>query len=278
MFCRDRGDPAPLRGRTAPAVNDAAPPAGIVLAAGAGLRLRPLTALRPKALCPVANLPLVDGALARLTAAGVDHIAVNAHHLAAQLVEHLAGRVHLSVERPAALGTAGAIGQLRNWLDGRDALVCNADAYLDGGLTSLLQGWTRQHPRILVTRDPADADFGEWRFAGASLLPSAYAARLPAAPAGLYESVWRDSWARGELEMVAHAGTFIDCGTPRDYLAANLHASGGASVVGPGAVVEGALIRSVVWPSAIVRRGERLFDAVRADQGITLDCSARSRR
>ena len=252
-------------------------PAGIVLAAGAGSRLRPLTLLRPKALCPVANIPLVDWALARLTGAGVADIAVNAHHLAAQLVAHLDERVHLSVEEPVALGTAGAIGALRDWLNGRDAVICNADAYLDRGLPGLLDGWTGQRPRVLVTRDPANADFGPWRFAGASLLPWAYAARLPVAPGGLYESVWRDAAARGELELVEHPGTFIDCGTPRDYLAANLHASGGASVIGPGAVVDGEVIRSVVWPQAVVARGERLVEAIRADRGVTVDCSGHSR-
>ncbi len=248
-------------------------PAGIVLAAGAGTRLRPLTALRPKALCPVANVPLVDRALTALEQAGITDIAVNAHHLAGQLIDHLAGRHYVSVEQPVALGTAGAAGALREWLAGRPALISNCDAYRAGGLSPLLDGWNGEHPRLLVVRDPVRGDFGHWRFAGASLLPSSYARTLPAQPAGLYEAVWRAAHERRQLEFVDYAGMFIDCGTPADYLAANLHASGGCSVLGEGAVVEGELVRSVVWPGGVVTRGERLVDSVRTDTGLTVDCS-----
>src|SRR4051795_9342462 len=102
--------------------------AAVVLAAGAGERLRPLTHLRPKPLCPVANTALLDGALARVGAvvpAGA--VAVNAHHHADQLRDHLADRpdVHLSVEPDRARGTAGALGLLRSWLDGRAVVVVN---------------------------------------------------------------------------------------------------------------------------------------------------------
>src|SRR3954471_155012 len=102
--------------------------AGIVLAAGAGTRLRPLTELRPKALCPVNNVPLVDLALARVAAATAD-MAVNAHHGRATLQTHIGDRAHLSIEEPEALGTAGALGQLRDWIDRRPVLVTNADAW-----------------------------------------------------------------------------------------------------------------------------------------------------
>src|SRR4051794_33652278 len=100
--------------------------AGVVLAAGAGTRLAPLTRLRPKALCPVGNRPLVDLALDRLGLAGLageEAVAVNAHHRQGQLVDHIAGRAHPSVERPVALGTAGALGALREWADRRALLV-----------------------------------------------------------------------------------------------------------------------------------------------------------
>ncbi len=248
-------------------------PAALVLAAGTGSRLKPLTNLRPKALCPIDNVPLVDRALASIAHAGISAVAVNAHHLADQIVAHLAGRAHLSNEQPVALGTAGAVGALRDWLDGRPVLICNSDAYGDADLRRLLTGWNGEHPRVLVIRDPARTDFGQWRFAGASLLPWSYANQLPATPAGLYETVWRAADARGELEFIEHAGAFIDCGTPQDYLAANLHASGGASVVGAGAVVSGELVRSVVWPGSVVHADERLVDSVRTNTGLTVDCS-----
>lgn len=252
--------------------------AGIVLAAGVGSRLRPLTRIKPKALCPINNVPMVDLALARLRAVGITDIAVNAHHLAEQLVAHLVGRVHLSVEQPAALGTAGAVGALRSWLAGRDALICNADAYLDGDIAPLLDGWTGQRPRVLVVPMATESDFGRWRFAGASLLPAAYASRLSPSPSGLFEVVWRPSMERGQLEHVAHQGMFIDCGTPQEYLAANLHRSGGANVIGRGAVVEGELRRCVVWPDGVVARHERLVEAVRVGRTLTVNCTSPARR
>jgi NDP-sugar pyrophosphorylase family protein len=247
------------------------PLAGIVLAAGEGRRLRPLTDLRPKPLCPIGTGTGLEDALARLGAAGLagpDRVAVNAHHLADQLAAAVGARAHLSVEQPEALGTAGAIGALRGWVDGRAVVVANADAYLAGDdpLGRLLDGWTGERPRLLTVRDPARGDFGDLRFAGISLLPAAIAARLEPVPTGLYEVVWRDT----EVELVEFDGTFVDCGTPREYRAANLHRSGGASVVGRDAVVEGTLTRSVVWPGGRVGPDEHLVDAIRTDTGLTV--------
>ena len=93
--------------------------AGVVLAAGAGSRLRPLTRLRPKALCPVGDRPLVDHACDRAASVTSD-VAVNVHHGRALVEAHLADRpLHLSVEADEARGTAGALGLLRPWIDGR---------------------------------------------------------------------------------------------------------------------------------------------------------------
>src|SRR5687767_13297205 len=100
--------------------------AAIVLAAGFGTRLSPLTRVRPKALCPVGNVPLVDLAITRVSTVTSD-VAVNVHAGRDLLLRHLAGRVHLSVEEEHPLGAAGAIGHLRAWLDGRPVLVTNAD-------------------------------------------------------------------------------------------------------------------------------------------------------
>lgn len=246
----------------------------IVLAAGAGTRLGPLTHLRPKALCPVGDSTLLGLTLDRLAAlgfSGADRIAVNAHHHADQIAAALGGRAHLSVEQPEALGTAGAVAALRDWVAGRDVLVCNADAYLDGGDASRLEtGWSGERPRLLVVRDAARGDFGDLRFAGMSLLPAAAAQRLEPTPTGLYEVVWRAAEARRELDLVRYDGFFVDCGTPSDYLAANLHATGGKSVIGPGAVVEGRLTRSVVWPGGRVAAGEHLIESIRAEDGLTV--------
>ena len=236
--------------------------AGVVLAAGAGTRLRPLTFERPKAMCPVGNRPLVDWALDRVTP-HVGSVAVNAHGSQPTLVSHLDGRVHVSVEEPERLGTAGAIGRLAPWIDGRHVLVHNADSFLDSDLDELLDGWTGEHPRLLVRYDDGPSDFGTARFLGASLLPARLVPLMPDAPAGLYRLVWEPAYADGTLELVEARGTSIDCGTAADYLRANLHVSAGASVVADDAVVEGSITRCVVWPGARVAADEVLVDAIR---------------
>jgi hypothetical protein len=249
--------------------------AGVVLAAGAGTRLRPLTELRPKALCPVGGVPLLDHALGRLrplTGDGPAELAVNARHHAGQIAAHVAGHAHLSLEQPEALGTAGALGALRPWIDGRDVLLTNADTYLPAGLDrSFADDWDGERCRLAcVPADGLRADFTRpdglaVRYVGVCLLPWRLVRDLAATPSGLYEVLWRDAAARGDLDLRLLAGPAVDCGTVGDYLRANLLASGGESVVGVGAKVEGRLTRSVVWDGARVDREEHLVDVVRAE-------------
>lgn len=266
----------------------ASPLAAVVLAAGAGMRLRPLTRLRPKALCPVGNVPLVDLAIDRARAAvAPEAVAVNVHHGRVQLEAHLSSLgVHVSVEEAQALGTAGAIGHLRSWLDGRHALILNADAWCHPDLADFVDGWDGTRVRILV---PGEQPFGPRSGVVASLLPAADAARLDPVPSGLWEVCWRDRVATGALETVAYLGPFVDCGSPAQYLDANLQAialAGGSIIdstaairppamigqaaIGAGADVRGDVHASVVWPGASVLPGEHLDRAIRADGGLTV--------
>ena len=239
----------------------------MLLAAGEGTRLRPLTLLRPKPLCPVGNVPLLDLALERVAsvvAVSPSTCAVNAHHLGEQVTAWAGDRMHVSVEQPSALGTAGAVAGVAPWLDGRDVLVANGDAFFHGAvdMRGFVAGWDRERPRLVVV--PAGgrrADFaGNWLFAGISLLPARFVTGLRAEPSGLYEEVWSQT----DVDLVPVQATYVDCGTPRDYLRANLLTSGGKSVVDPSADVRGSLTRCVVWPGAAVHEGERLVDCVRA--------------
>jgi N-acetyl-alpha-D-muramate 1-phosphate uridylyltransferase len=256
--------------------------AGVALAAGRGERLRPLTDLRPKPLCPIANRPLVDLALDRLTAqtgSGPDHLAVNAHYLSDLLAAHVGDRATLSFEQPVALGTAGALGALRPWIAGRPVLLTNTDAYLPEGLDELVAGWDGQRIRLLCRDIGQPSDFGTLRYVGGCIMPWAAVATLVAVPSGLYELVWRGAEERGELDLVVSEAVAIDCGRPAAYLAANLHASGGRSVIGAGAVVEGRLERSVVWPDAYVGPDEELVEAIRAgtrERPVTLGTGGRT--
>ncbi|WP_246274725.1 nucleotidyltransferase family protein [Phytohabitans houttuyneae] len=263
----------------------------VILAAGEGQRLRPLTARVPKALCPVGNVPLLDHALARVARLGFADpatVAVNASYLGDQVVAHAAGRAHVSPE-DHPLGTSGGVGRLRTWIDGRGVLVGNADAYLAGSgadPVALLDGWDGETVRLFGQPAPAEPyAFAGHRFAGFSLLPWRYVRDLTPEPAELVRTVWRPAEAEGALEVVTFTGTYLDTGTPRDYLAANLHAAGGGdliapdavvtgrvdrAVVGAGAVVEGALTGAVVWPGGRVGRDEHLVDAIRVGADLTV--------
>jgi NDP-sugar pyrophosphorylase family protein len=183
--------------------------------------------------------------------------------------EHLSGRVHLSNEA-VPLGTAGALGRLREWIDGRPVLVTNADAWHDFGLDRLVEGWDGARVRVVVVHDPARADFGEWRFAGSCLLPWSEIANLDERRSSLYERVWAPGYEAGTLELVGVDGRFVDCGTPPDYLLANLIAAGGHSVIGSGAVVRGRVERSVVWAAGEVDAGEHLVESIRATRTCTV--------
>src|SRR5262249_27597218 len=155
---------------------------------GRGTRLRPLTTLRPKAMCPVDNVPLVDLAIER-AASLTSTVAVNVHHGRDLLEPHLDGRVHVSIEAAEALGTAGALGQLREWIAARPVLVVTADAWYAPAVADLhwlADGWDGEHMRLAVV--PAGEyrpDFGRSRYAGAALLPWRDVSQLRAEPSGL---------------------------------------------------------------------------------------------
>lgn len=239
----------------------------VLLAAGAGSRLRPLTDLLPKPLCPVGNVALVDHALARLRP-HADAVAVNLHHHPAQMLAHLEGRnVHVSHEAERPLGTAGALGYLRDWIDHHPTLVVNADTFVSDtdhdSLELLCRGWSGETVRLLVTDTGAPADFGQLRYAGAALMPWSEVSRLTPVPSGLYERSWAQAEREGRLELIETSAAVIDCGTPRDYLEANLLASGGESVIAPSARVEGEISQCVIWPGAHVRAGEHLRRVIR---------------
>ena len=88
-------------------------------------------------------------------------------------------------------------------------------------------------------------------------------------PSGLYEVSWRALHAQGRLDLVVTDLPAVDCGTPADYLRANLLASGGAAVVEPGAGVEGRLGAASSGRRSGCARTRCLVEAVRG-AGTTL--------
>lgn len=119
------------------------PQTAMVLAAGLGKRMRPLTATRPKPLVEVAGRALLDHALDRLRAAGVSHAVVNVHYLADALEAHLGRteqnmRVSISDERATLLETGGGVMHALPLIDADPFLIVNSDnLWVDGAIDSL---------------------------------------------------------------------------------------------------------------------------------------------
>lgn len=119
------------------------PEVAMVMAAGLGKRMRPLTATRPKPLVEVAGKPLIDHCLDRLRAAGVKRAVVNVHYLADALEAHLRNRVKgieiiISDERAQLLETGGGLVRALPLVDCDPFLVVNSDnLWIDGPLDSL---------------------------------------------------------------------------------------------------------------------------------------------
>jgi MurNAc alpha-1-phosphate uridylyltransferase len=134
------------------------PKTAMVLAAGLGTRMRPLTDERPKALVPVAGKALIDHVLDRLRDAGVERAVVNVHHFADQMETHLAARrdieVLISDERAALLDSGGGIRHAADKL-GRDPIfVANIDSlWIEGerpALEMLKAAWDPARMDILL--------------------------------------------------------------------------------------------------------------------------------
>jgi N-acetyl-alpha-D-muramate 1-phosphate uridylyltransferase len=125
----------------------------MVLAAGLGTRLRPVTDRVPKPLVELNGRTLIDHALDRLALAGVDHAVVNTHYLATMIAAALAGRAEPCIEiseEPELLDTGGGVARALPSL-GEIFFVVNADVFwLDGKDSALL--------RLARAFDPASTD------------------------------------------------------------------------------------------------------------------------
>jgi MurNAc alpha-1-phosphate uridylyltransferase len=123
------------------------PRTAMVLAAGLGTRMRPLTDATPKALIPVAGRALIDRVLDKLVEAGVERAVVNVHHLAGQVEAHLRARRDLEVlisdERAGLLDSGGGIQRARGVLGEDPIFVANIDSLWIEGETPALEALKR---------------------------------------------------------------------------------------------------------------------------------------
>jgi MurNAc alpha-1-phosphate uridylyltransferase len=140
----------------------------MVLAAGIGSRMRPLTDHRPKALVEVGGRALIDHVLDRLVEAGVRTAVVNVHHFADLMEEHLAGRrvpkIAISDERAGLLDSGGGIARAARLL-GRDPIfVANTDnIWIEGerpALQDLVEAWDPKRMDICILLARRDRSMG----------------------------------------------------------------------------------------------------------------------
>jgi MurNAc alpha-1-phosphate uridylyltransferase len=127
----------------------------MVLSAGLGTRMRPLTNKMPKPLVEVGGKALIDHVLDRLVEAGVERAVVNVHHFAGEIERHLASRskpkITISDERGLLLGTGGAVVKALPELGGAPFFHINTDTiWVDGVQPNLA--------RLADTFDPAAMD------------------------------------------------------------------------------------------------------------------------
>ncbi len=289
-------------------------PPALVLAAGLGTRLEPLTCVRAKPAVPVGGRPIVIRILEQLARAGVTDVVVNLHHrpeTVTRAVGHggAAGvRVRYSWE-PAILGSAGGPRQALPLLGSRFFIV-NGDTLTDLApetLTALAQAHDRSGAAVTLAvmphPDPAryggiatDGDGCATAFTRAAGPPSAHftgvqiaeaslfadlPAREPAATiGGVYDRWLLTAGGRptGAIRTHPVEGRFLDVGTPADCLAASLALDPDAAP-GNGSTIDpsASVTRSAVWDRVTIGPECRLDECIVADD-VTLPAGVELRR
>ena len=219
----------------------------MVMAAGLGKRMRPLTATRPKPLIEVAGKALLDHVLDRLKAAGVRQVVVNVHYLADAVEAHLAARNHglevaISDERKLLLETGGGLVHAADLIDSDPFLAVNSDnLWIDGPadtLKLLASHWDDSKMDALLLLVPLArarnhngmGDFHMTRtgrlrrrershvapfvFTGIQMLSKRL---LRDAPAGPFSTniLWDRAIEEGRCFGAVHQGLWFDVGTPK---------------------------------------------------------------
>jgi MurNAc alpha-1-phosphate uridylyltransferase len=144
------------------------PTRAMVLAAGLGLRMRPLTDRMPKPLVSVAGSPLLDHVLDKLAEAGVSETVVNVHYLPDQIIAHVAKRarprVIISDERDVVLGTGGGVVKALPLLGDAPFFHLNADTmWIDGvrpNLARLAEAFDPARMDVLLLMAPTASSIG----------------------------------------------------------------------------------------------------------------------
>ena len=230
-----------------PPVAGEVPKTAMVMAAGIGKRMRPLTATRPKPLVKVAGRALLDHVFDRLRASGVERAVVNVHYLADALEAHLANRVSgieviVSDERGRLMETGGGLVQARALLGTDPFLVVNSDnLWLDGPIDAirmlaarwndtemdallLLVPLARAHNHggqgdfhldrnVRITKRRQQGRLAPFVYTGVQIMSPRLIADWPEGPFSTM-LFWERAIAAGRAFGLVHQGLWFDVGTP----------------------------------------------------------------
>ncbi len=252
----------------------------MVLAAGLGSRLRPLTEILPKPLVPVGDRPALAHVLERVAAAGLGRVVVNAHHGLEKLEEFLAGypSVALSPE-PELLGTAGGVAAAAALLGDGDVLVWNADILATVDPAALVAAHAAAPERaatlVVQRREPGSGSVGldatgrvvrlrgervadeasGGEFSGIHVLGAGLRRTLPDRGCLVGDTYIPAMRGGARLQAFVWEGAFFDIGSVASYVEANLAWLASrrlAHWTGPGARLEPGvtLVRTVVGAGA----------------------------
>ncbi len=241
---------------------------GMLLCAGLGTRLRPLTERVPKPAVPVCGVPLVRWNLALLAGAGVSRAVVNVHHLpdamsaAAEDAARALGLTLAVSREPVIAGTGGALREARAQLEGADAiLMVNGDVLFDVDLRSALAAHRASGAlatmlllpmpevgryaaveidgsgavrRIAGAFGPGGEGLSPWHFSGVHVLSPAILDVVPGAPfeCDVNRHVYPPLMASGAVRGRTVSGYWNDLGTPGRYVRANADVLSGAVPLG----------------------------------------------
>jgi NDP-sugar pyrophosphorylase family protein len=259
----------------------------MILAAGLGTRLRPITNTLPKPLVPVCNRPLIAYAVEAFLAGGIDDIVVNLHHLPDAIVDFLTSeydcRFEFSLEREI-LGTGGGIRRVRHFLEESDAFfLVNADTIQFPRYDDLRKArQQRDSLAALTLRHPPEGDkftavyfddglvtgFGnghgeQLMFSGSHLISSRVFRHLPEKEFfGIVDAVYQPLLGKETLAGVVDDGLWFDIGTPRRLvtagstirelmIAGEIALTRGSRIEGDSIVDESATIRGTIERSSI---------------------------
>ncbi len=220
------------------------PRRAMVLAAGFGTRLRPLTDTVPKPLIDVAGQAMIDHVFDRLSAYGIERVVVNAHYRADDLARHLARRERpqtVVVREAELLGAAGGVRGALDPLGEEPFFVVNADAlWLNGpqpaldrlacawngaamdGLLLLVptvkaigvDGFGDFHLHRDGTVEPArEGQMAAYHYGGVQILEPGRVSALPPGPASMAR-IWNPLLAEGRLHGIVHDGVWFHAGGP----------------------------------------------------------------